>query len=65
MHASQVHDSMRRLGDVQQSEQFLRGRVEELECSELNLKEALKVNDSSSSNRERRLKEQVSETHLP
>ena len=44
---------------MQQSESYLRGRVEELECAETNLRESLRQSEILLVQRERRLKEQV------
>ena len=61
--SAQAHDSVRRLGEVQQSEQFLRARVEELECSEQSLREAVHHSDSAKATVHRKTMEQASLRH--
>ena len=54
-----MHDTSRRLSESQQSEVFLRGRVEELEMSEASLRETLHHADAIMAQREKKTRDQV------
>ena len=55
----QAHDSVRKLGDVQQNESYFRSRVEELEATENTLRDSLRQTEILLVQREKKLKEQV------
>lgn len=57
---NQAQDSARKMSEVQQSESYLRGRVEELEVTENMLRETLHQADLILAQRERKLRDQVS-----
>ncbi|XP_068202288.1 uncharacterized protein [Palaemon carinicauda] len=57
---NQAQDSARKMGEIQQSESYLRGRVEELEVTENMLRETLHQADLILAQRERKLRDQVS-----
>ncbi|KAK3856910.1 hypothetical protein Pcinc_036809 [Petrolisthes cinctipes] len=57
---SQAKDSARKVSELQQNESFLRGRVEELEVTENMLRETLHQADLILTQRERKLRDQVS-----
>lgn len=55
----QAQDATRRMSEMQQSESYLRGRVEELEVTENMLRETLQQADQILAQRERKLRDQV------
>lgn len=55
----QAQDSTRKMSEVQQSESYLRSRVEELEVTENMLRETLHQADLILAQRERKLRDQV------
>ena len=59
----QAHESAMRASDMRQSEVFLKGRIDELESSEVALKEALKDREQTLYQKERKFREKVKSAH--